>query len=81
MQRRERTLLVEFGGRVLAGALGWLLVFAGCLCLLGSLAVVLVDYPGETPLLNALSVGASLLVVLLGVYGNPRLRERIHESL
>ena len=74
-------LFAELAGRTLAGVFSWLLVFIGSLGVLVSFVVYFGDYPGKNPVLSAISVGVSILVVAVGIYGNPRFRERIHASL
>lgn len=82
MEKHSKGILfAELAGRILAGAFGWLLVFMGALGVLVSLLVYFGDYPGKSPLLSAISFGVCILVIAIGIYGNPQFRERIHASL
>ena len=82
MEKQSKgVLFAELAGRILAGVFGWLLVFMGSLGVLVSLLVYFGDYPGKSPLLSAISIGVCILVIAVGIYGNPRLRERIHASI
>ena len=82
MEKQSKgVLFAEFAGRTFAGVFGWLLVFMGSLGVLASLLVYFGDYPGKSPLLSAISVGVCVLVIAVGIYGNPRFRERIHASI
>ena len=82
MEKQSKgVLFAELAGRTLAGVFGWLLVFMGSLGVLVSLLVYFGDYPGKSPLLSAISVGVCILVIAVGIYGNPRFRERIHASI
>jgi hypothetical protein len=82
MGKQSKTVLfAALAGRILAGVFGWMLVFVGSLGVFVSLLVYVGDYPGKSPLLSALSFSVCLLVVAVGIYGNPRFREQIHASL
>lgn len=75
-------MLTEQVGRILAGALGWSLVFMGVLGVLYSLLIFFGDSPSpDNPLALAISLGVCALVIAIGIYGNPRHRERIHSYL
>ncbi len=71
-------VLVEQIGRILSGALGWILVFMGVLGFLISLSGL---FFGRGPIGSLVTASISLLVVAIGIYGNPQYRERIHSSL
>lgn len=73
--------LTELGGRTLAGALGWVLVLLGglgatltILRLVGTTAPT--NYAASTVVLVVCA-----LVVAVGLYGNPRIRERVYSAL
>lgn len=73
--------LTELGGRTLAGALGWVLVLLGSL---GAVLTVLRLVGGTAPTNYAASAvifAACVLVVAVGLYGNPRIRERIRSGI
>ena len=81
MEKQSKgVLFAELAGRTLAGVFSWLLVFMGSLGVLGSFLVYFGDYPGKSPVLSTISVGVSTLVIAVGIYGNPRFRERIQAS-
>jgi|GEM_PF-2526602 len=71
----------ELGGRVLAGALGWVLVLLGTL----GAAATLLRLAGTTAPTNytgsAVALAACVLVVAVGLYGNPSIRERLRSAL
>ncbi|GAA0648190.1 hypothetical protein [Salarchaeum japonicum] len=66
----------EHAGRTLAGALAWLLAFAGALCV-GYTFLRAVGPAPWSALGFALALAVSLLTVAAGLYGHPRLRERV----
>lgn len=78
MEKQSKgVLFAEFARRTLAGVFSWLLVFMGSLGVLVSFLVYFGDYPEKSPLLSAISFGVCILVIAVGIYGNPRFRERI----
>lgn len=74
-------VLAEQIGRIFAGALGWMLVFVGVLGLLISLTGLFFGPEWRSPIGSLVTASISLLVVAIGIYGNPQYRERIHSSL
>lgn len=81
MEGRSRgVVLAEHVGRILAGALGWILVFMGALGFLISLVGLFFGPEWRGPIGSLVTASVSLLVVAIGIYGNPQYRERIHSS-
>ncbi|MEE6209672.1 hypothetical protein U3A55_05840 [Salarchaeum sp. III] len=66
----------ELAGRTLAGALAWLLVLAGTLCVGYTLLRAFGPAPWST-VGFALALTVSLLAVAAGLYGHPGIRERV----
>lgn len=77
-EKSEGALFAELGGRVLAGALGWLLVLLGVLGVVATLLRALGNTAPTSTTGTVIALGVSVLVIAIGIYGNPRLRERIH---
>ncbi len=71
-------VVAEQIGRILSGALGWLLVVMGVLGFLISLGGL---FFGRGPIGSLVTASISLFVVAIGLYGNPQYRERIHSFL
>ncbi|WP_353634176.1 hypothetical protein ABSL23_13985 [Halobacterium sp. NMX12-1] len=71
----------EFGGRVLSGALGWVLVLLGSLGVVLTLLRIAGGTAPSSPVGSAVAFAVSVLVVAVGLYGNPRIRERIQSAL
>jgi len=81
MGNSKGVVLAEQLGRILAGALGWMLLFMGALGFLSSLLGLFFGPEWRGPIGSLVTVSISLVVVAIGIYGNPRYRERIHGSL
>jgi hypothetical protein len=65
------------GSRLVAGALGWLLVLLGSF---GVITTLLRELGGGAPTStagSAVALAASLSVVVVGLYGNPRVRDAL----
>jgi hypothetical protein len=74
-------VLAEQIARSFAGALGWIVVIIGALGVLISL-VGLFFGPEWRGLIGSLvTTSLSLLLISIGIYGNPKYRERILSSL
>jgi hypothetical protein len=81
MEGRSRgVVLAEHVGRILAGALGWILVVIGVLGFLISLVGLFFGPEWRGPIGSLVTASVSVLVVAIGIYGNPKYRERIHSS-
>jgi hypothetical protein len=81
MEGRSRgVVLAEHVGRILAGALGWILVVIGVLGFLISLVGLFFGPEWRGPIGSLVTASVSVLVVAIGIYGNPKYRERIHYS-
>lgn len=79
--RSKSVVLTEQIGRILSGALGWILVFMGVLGFLISLSGLFFGPEWRGPIGSLVTASISLLVVAVGIYGNPQYRERIRSSL
>ncbi|AAG19416.1 hypothetical protein VNG_0999H [Halobacterium salinarum NRC-1] len=81
LRMSSSTKLVEWIGRVSAGALGWVLVFMGTFGALFGLVQLFFGPEWRGPVGSLVVLAVSLLVVAMGIYGNPTYRERIHATL
>jgi len=80
-EKSTGVVAIELGGRVLAGALGWVLVLLGTL---GAAATLLRLAGGTAPTSlvgSAVALAVCVLVVAVGLYGNPSIRERLRSAL
>ena len=77
----KSVVLAEQIGRIFAGALGWILVFMGVLGFLISVVGLFFGPEWSGPIGSLVTASISLLVVAVGIYGNPQYRERIRSSI